>query len=121
MSEDKVCTKDMCYSVGTIYGSRELPRVSIAGPGIGRGVTSGIRVDPRDFIGVCGLGVRVYGILAHVGSEWSHAWHITTLYTQTWLRGDVPGLGLTDEDIGLLRGVDCDILAPGMVMSWPKA
>ena len=22
----------------------------------------------------------------------------------TWPRGDVPGLGLTDEDIGLLRG-----------------
>jgi hypothetical protein len=24
-------------------------------------------------------------------------------------RGNVPGLRLTDEDIGLLRGVDCDI------------
>jgi hypothetical protein len=22
----------------------------------------------------------------------------------TWPRGDVPGLGLTDEDVGLLRG-----------------
>jgi hypothetical protein len=30
-------------------------------------------------------------------------------------------LGLTDEDVGLLRGVDCDILAPEMVISWPKA
>jgi hypothetical protein len=34
---------------------------------------------------------------------------------------EVPGLGLTDEDVSLLRGVDCDILAPGMVISWPKA
>jgi hypothetical protein len=25
-------------------------------------------------------------------------------------KGDVPGLGLIDEDIGLLRGVDYDIL-----------
>jgi hypothetical protein len=25
-------------------------------------------------------------------------------------RGDVPSLGLTDEDVSLLRGVDCDIL-----------
>jgi hypothetical protein len=25
-------------------------------------------------------------------------------WTQTWPRGDVPGLGLTDEDVGLLRG-----------------
>jgi hypothetical protein len=42
------------------------------------------------------------------------AWHMTTLDIQTWPRGEGPGLGLTDEDIGLLRGVDCDILAPGM-------
>jgi hypothetical protein len=33
----------------------------------------------------------------------------------TWPRGDVPGLGLTDEDVGLLRGVDCDILAQGLI------
>jgi hypothetical protein len=43
------------------------------------------------------------------------AWHMTTLDTQTWLRGEVPGLGLTDEDIGLLRGVDCDILSQGLI------
>jgi hypothetical protein len=28
----------------------------------------------------------------------------------TWPRGNVLGLGLTDEDVGLLRGLDCDIL-----------
>jgi hypothetical protein len=39
------------------------------------------------------------------------AWHMTTRDTQTWLRGEVPGLGLTVEDVGLLREVDCDILA----------
>jgi hypothetical protein len=43
------------------------------------------------------------------------AWHMTTQDTQTWLRGEVPGLGLTDEDVGLLRGVDCDILAQGLI------
>jgi hypothetical protein len=32
-----------------------------------------------------------------------------------WPRGDVPGLGLTDEDVGLLRGVDCDILTQGLI------
>jgi hypothetical protein len=31
------------------------------------------------------------------------AWHMTTLDTHTWLRGEVPRLGLTDEDVGLLR------------------
>jgi hypothetical protein len=48
------------------------------------------------------------------------AWHMTTLDTQMWLRGEVPGLGLTDEDVGLLRGVDCDILAPGMGCPGPR-
>jgi hypothetical protein len=32
MSEDKVCTKDLCWSVGTIYDPRELQGVSITGP-----------------------------------------------------------------------------------------
>jgi hypothetical protein len=34
MSEDKVCTKDSCWSVGTIYDPRELPGVSTAGLGL---------------------------------------------------------------------------------------
>jgi hypothetical protein len=34
-----VRTKDSCWSVVTIYDPRELPGVSTAGPGIGRGVT----------------------------------------------------------------------------------
>jgi hypothetical protein len=56
-----VRTKDLCWSMGTIYDSRELPGVSTTGPGIGRVVTNGIRADPRGFMAVCGLGVRVYG------------------------------------------------------------
>jgi hypothetical protein len=47
--------KDSCWSVGTIYDPSELPGVSTVGLGIGRGVTSGIRADPRGFTGVCGL------------------------------------------------------------------
>jgi hypothetical protein len=34
---------------------------------------------------------------------------------RTWPRGEVPGLRLTDEDVGLLRGVDYDILAQGLI------
>jgi hypothetical protein len=56
-----VRTKDSCLSVGTIYDPRELLGVSTASLGIGQGVTSGIRADPYSFMGVCGLGVRVYG------------------------------------------------------------
>jgi hypothetical protein len=39
MSEDKVGTKDPCWSVGTIYDPRELPGVSTIDLGIGQGVT----------------------------------------------------------------------------------
>jgi hypothetical protein len=45
MSEDKVRTKDSCWSVGTIYDARELPGVSTAGPGIGQGVTSHMKMS----------------------------------------------------------------------------
>jgi hypothetical protein len=34
MSEDKVRTKDPCWSVGTIYDPRELSGVSTIGPGV---------------------------------------------------------------------------------------
>jgi hypothetical protein len=30
-------------------------------------------------------------------------------------RGDVPGLGLIDEGVDLLRGDECDILAQGLI------
>jgi hypothetical protein len=93
----------------------------MADPGIGGGVTSGIRADPRGFTGMCGLGVRVYGAWRMWARSGHMAWHMTTLDIEKWLRGEVPGLGLTDEDVGLLRGVVCDILAPRMVISWPKA
>jgi hypothetical protein len=32
--EDKVRTKDPCWSVGTLYDTRELPGVSTVGPGV---------------------------------------------------------------------------------------
>jgi hypothetical protein len=43
MSEDKVRTKDLCWSMGTIYDPSELPGVSTIGPRIGRGVTTSHR------------------------------------------------------------------------------
>jgi hypothetical protein len=67
--------------VGTIYDPRELPGVSIAGPGIGQGVTSGIRADPGGFMGVCGLGVCVYGTWRMCAQSGHMAWHMTTLDT----------------------------------------
>jgi hypothetical protein len=40
---------------------------------------------------------------------------ISVLDIQTWLRGDIPSLVLTDEDVGLLSGVDCDILIQSLI------
>ena len=51
-------------SVGLWGQSRdpiELPGVTAADPGVGRGVTFGIRADPRGNTGVCGSGVRACG------------------------------------------------------------
>jgi hypothetical protein len=31
-------------------------------------------------------------------------WHMTTLDTLTWLRGEVPRLRLTDDDVDLIGG-----------------
>jgi hypothetical protein len=115
-----VRTKDSCWTVGTIYDPRELPGVSTAGQEIGWSVTSGIRADPRGFTGVCGLGGSGIWRMAHVGRSGHMAWHMTTLDIQTRPRGEVPGLGLTDENVDLLRGVDCDILAPEMGYPGPR-
>jgi hypothetical protein len=40
---------------------------------------------------------------------WMYGTCMPVLNIQTWPRGDVPGLGLTNEDVSLLRGLDCDI------------
>jgi hypothetical protein len=67
-----VRTKGSCWSMGMTYDPRELLGISTTGPGIGRGVTSGIRAGPHGFTGMCGLGGSVKWRMAHVGREWSH-------------------------------------------------
>jgi hypothetical protein len=58
------------------------------------------------------LGGTQYGTYA---ANWTYSTCMSVLDVWTWSRGDVPGLGLTNEDVGLLRGVDCDILAQGLI------
>jgi hypothetical protein len=49
--------------------------------------------------------------MAHVGPEWSHGMaYDGTRHTDVAKR-EIPGLGLTNEDISLLRG--------WIVISWP--
>jgi hypothetical protein len=58
------------------------------------------------------LGGTRYGTYA---ANWTYGTRMPVLDIRRWPRWDVPGLGLTDEDVGLLRGVDCDILAQGLI------
>jgi hypothetical protein len=58
------------------------------------------------------LGGTRYGTYA---ANWTYGTHMPVLDVRTWPREDAPGLGLTDGDVGLLRGVDCDILAQGLI------
>jgi hypothetical protein len=37
-------------------------------------------------------------------ANWTYSTRMLVLDVRTWPRGDVSGLGLTDEDIGLLSG-----------------
>jgi hypothetical protein len=115
-----VRTKDSCWSVGTIYDPRELPGVSTADPGIGRGVTSGIRADPRGFTGVCGIGGSGIWRMAHVGPEWSHGMaYDDTRHTDVAKRGG-SWIGVDRRGRRSSKGVDCDILAPGMGYPGPR-
>jgi hypothetical protein len=58
------------------------------------------------------LGGTRYGTYA---INWMCATHMPVLNVRTWPRGDVSGLGLIDGDVGLLRGVDCDILTQHLI------
>jgi hypothetical protein len=109
-----------CWSVGTIYDPRELPGVCTAGIGIGQGVTSGIRADPQGFTGVCGLGGSGIWCMVHVGLEWSHDMaYDDTRHTDvskregSWIKVDQRGCRSS-------KGVDCDIVAPGMGYPGPR-
>jgi hypothetical protein len=46
------------------------------------------------------LGRTRYGTYA---ANWMYDMHMPVLDIWMWPRGDVPGLGLNDEDVGLLR------------------
>jgi hypothetical protein len=59
------------------------------------------------------LGGTRYGTYA---ANWTYGTRMPVLDVRTRPRGDIPGLGLTDREVGLLRGVDCDILAQGLIV-----
>jgi hypothetical protein len=62
-------------------------------------------------MGMCELVGLAIWRMEHWAQSGHMSWHMKTLDTHMWPREEVPALGLTDEDVSLLRGVDCDILA----------
>jgi hypothetical protein len=58
------------------------------------------------------LGGTQYGMYA---ANWTYNTCTPVQEVWMWPRRNVPGLGLTDGDVGLLRGVECDILAQGLI------
>jgi hypothetical protein len=59
--------------------------------------------------------------MAHVDPEWSHGMaYDSTRHTYVAKRGGF-WLGVDRRGRRSSKGVDCDILAPRMVISWPKA
>jgi hypothetical protein len=53
--------------------------------------------------------------MVRMPANWTYGTRMSVLYVWMWLRGDVPGLRLTDGDVGLLMGVDCDILTKCLI------
>jgi hypothetical protein len=45
----------------------------------------------------------------------TYGMRMSVLDVWTWPMGDIPGLGLTDGDVGLRRGVDYDILIQDLI------
>jgi hypothetical protein len=120
--------------VGLVYDPRGLPGVTTVRPGVAevlqmvseptltvsRARMSQLRrIRWRTSQG-CGYvrmmrgssGRDTYGTYA---ANWTYDTCMPVLDIRTWSREDVPGLGLTDEDVDLLRGVDCDILTQGLI------
>jgi hypothetical protein len=67
-------------------------------------------------MGVCRLGVRLYGAWRMWARSGHMAWHMTTLDTDVAKRGG-SWIGFDRRGRRPSKGVDCDILPPRMVIS----
>jgi hypothetical protein len=109
MSEDKVRIKDSCCSVGTIYDPKRAARSKYRWSRDWMGCYKWYQRRPSRFHGR--VWARGFRYMAHVGPEWSHGMaYDDTRHTDMAKRGG-SCIGLTDEDVGLLRG--------WIVISWP--
>jgi hypothetical protein len=111
MSEDKIYTKDSCWSVGIIYDLRRLLGVSSVDPEADDELQMVSERPSWFFTGLCGLW---FGYMAHdtYGSRVVTRHDIRRHQTQPWTRGEVSGLGVHRQGRRSFKvgGLDCDIL-----------
>jgi hypothetical protein len=78
MSEDKVCTKDSCWSVGTIYDPRALLGVSTADLGVDEVLHCSTKKRERgrekefgrwSYLGWSSTGAGLWSVVAVLGSK----------------------------------------------------
>jgi hypothetical protein len=99
------CLGKSCVGVWEYsWGPRELPDVGRPGL-VEAGHFKWYQSRLSQFHTACGRGCTGMVCMASVGPGWSHNMaHVLALDLRTWPRLDVPGLGLIDEDVDLLRG-----------------
>jgi hypothetical protein len=106
--------------VGLVYDPRRQLGVTTARPGVVEVLQ--IILEPTLAVSRARTGQlrRIWWRVGQGGTQydtnaanWTYGTCMLVLNVRTWPRWDVPGLGLTDEDIGLLMGVHCDFLTQG--------
>jgi hypothetical protein len=75
---------------------------------------------PRGFTGVCGLGGSGIWRMAHVGPEWSHGMAYDDTRHTDMAKREGSWIGVDRRGRRSSKGVDCDILAPGMGYPGPR-
>jgi hypothetical protein len=102
----KKCAGKTCFGLWEYFwGPRELQ--GVGGSGLGEtGRYTWYQNRLSRFHGRVWSQLRRHGVHGWCRPEWSHILaHALALDPQTWPREDVPGLGLIDKDVDLLREV----------------
>jgi hypothetical protein len=103
-SENTVRRKDLCWSVRAVYVLEKWQDVSE--PDLEEAGRYRMVSEPTLVVSQARVSqLRRHGAHGWSGPRVSHSIaHALALDTRTWPRGDVRGLELIDEDVGLFRG-----------------
>jgi hypothetical protein len=110
MSEDKVYTKDSCWSVGIIYDLRRLLGVSSVDPEADDELQM-VSERPSWFSRACvGYGSDIWH-MTRMDLEWSHVMIYDDTSHSRGQEGRFLAWGFTNKDVDLLRWVDWIVIS----------